>query len=715
MTIAVETNRISYAGNGGTVAFAVPFPFHAQGDLVVLAITDSTGLETAQVLTTDYTISGSQDTLTHYPNGGTVTMTTAPASGVTLTIYRDPPVIQSADLVENDNLPAESVEAEFDYVTMLIQRIADLASRSLRQTDGDSPDIGALPNILLRANKYLAFDSSGDPEAVDAATASGTSVTAAGTPTARLLSAWMADVGNPYAWGATGDGTTSDQTALVNLFADAYSGGYGVFVPDGVFLSTATIPHFHDVVKFGPGLIKRGSDFFAVDPSKNPGATNRFYVATTGVDTNDGLTSSQPFLTVQAAGDTLYKYSYGDVTWKIVHAAGTYPPSSFGSFTRPFPTPNRVQWLGPVKATGTAPTAIFQGTGGVLENGLYVQNYIRAQVEDIWFKRCRTAGSVNGSGFSSGINADGRCDLYTRNVWTDECDAGIRHSNGTQGRIEGGRHGSVTVNAVDIDFLRHCEGSVSYNSSAADPLGITGTALKGSVNGIRAQEFSMVHADFCYFDGNTTGAILTNGSRIDSISSVYNTCALGIDARINSIIGITGNTFTSCTNDMILRSGSRFAGTTISEATDIGPPVLEIDAVGGTTQSATPVSVYSKDFAAKELQTRGAGFILTLTCAVTGTTDTKTVVVAFGGTTLLTATIASGTLAYKIIVELVQVTAASAQKVYTRILQTGADEVAAYTATAIDLTAAKTLSVTHQVTNTADLNRVAFTKLEITH
>lgn len=166
MTISATTNRVTYTGNGATTAFAFAYPFHSQADLVVIETVIATGVQTTKALTTDYTVSGTTDAQGHYPDGGTVTALTAPASTVTWTIYRDPSAVQSTDFVQNDDLPAESLESALDYQTLLNQRTRDMITRSLRQPEGDSTNIDYLPAKVTRASKYLAFDSDGSPVAV---------------------------------------------------------------------------------------------------------------------------------------------------------------------------------------------------------------------------------------------------------------------------------------------------------------------------------------------------------------------------------------------------------------------------------------------------------------------------------------------------------------------------------------------------------------------
>ena len=177
MTIASTTNRISTVGNDVTTAYPVAFPFHAKADLIVVSTVIATGVQTTKTLTTHYTISGTPDALGHYSSGGSVDFVTAPASTERITIYRDPARTQGLDLVENDSLPAESVEAQFDYLTMLVQRVSDLIGRSLRQPDGDSANVATMPALVDRISSYAGYDASGDPVALSAPTS--TSITSA--------------------------------------------------------------------------------------------------------------------------------------------------------------------------------------------------------------------------------------------------------------------------------------------------------------------------------------------------------------------------------------------------------------------------------------------------------------------------------------------------------------------------------------------------------
>jgi len=178
MTVSSTQNRKSYAGNGVTTAFSFPYYFLVDSDLVVLSVNDTTGVSTTLALTTDYTVAGAGD-----PAGGTVNALVSPATGVTLSIYRDPAKTQLTDFVNNDDLDASTLENAFDRQTMIAQRQDDIIARSMRFPDSDpASSIGDIPNSVARANQTLIFDADGKPSA--------------GSITSDTINAAMSDVVN---------------------------------------------------------------------------------------------------------------------------------------------------------------------------------------------------------------------------------------------------------------------------------------------------------------------------------------------------------------------------------------------------------------------------------------------------------------------------------------------------------------------------------------
>ena len=160
MTVSSSNNRDDYAGNGSTTSFAVTFRFLQNSD-VKATIRDSSGGETLQVETTNYTLTGAGDA-----GGGTLVMLVAPPTGETLTILRDVPATQETDYVENDEFPAESHEDALDKLTMLVQQQAEDSTRHMGFSETVSDATGSAVELsqdkTQRADKLLGFDSAGN-------------------------------------------------------------------------------------------------------------------------------------------------------------------------------------------------------------------------------------------------------------------------------------------------------------------------------------------------------------------------------------------------------------------------------------------------------------------------------------------------------------------------------------------------------------------------
>ena len=157
MTVSSTTTRNSYSGNGSTTTFAYGFKIFADADLTVI-LRASTGAETVQSLTTNYTVTNAGNA-----NGGNVVFGTAPASGVTVVIRRNMAQTQSTDYTANDPFPAESHEDALDRLTFIAQQQQEEVDRSLKLSRTNTMTsteftVGATD----RASKVLAFDSSGE-------------------------------------------------------------------------------------------------------------------------------------------------------------------------------------------------------------------------------------------------------------------------------------------------------------------------------------------------------------------------------------------------------------------------------------------------------------------------------------------------------------------------------------------------------------------------
>jgi hypothetical protein len=160
MTVSSSARRISYAGNGSSTGFAVPFKFLERGDLrLVLRL--SSGAESVLALDTDYAVAGAGN-----DSGGTVTAVVAPPAGSTLLIKRVTPRLQPVDFTPFDAFPAETQERALDRGILITQEDGDELSRALVVPETDSA-IGSLtlPSVAARGSRILAFDAAGVPVA----------------------------------------------------------------------------------------------------------------------------------------------------------------------------------------------------------------------------------------------------------------------------------------------------------------------------------------------------------------------------------------------------------------------------------------------------------------------------------------------------------------------------------------------------------------------
>ena len=194
MTISTTTIKNSYSGNGSTTTFNYTFKITDQDDIDVI-IRSSSGTETTKTITTHYTVTGVGNS-----GGGTVVFTAGniPASGETVVLRRSTPLTQGVDLIENDPLPANTLEDAFDKLTSISQELQEQLDRSLKvskTTSITSPEFTS--DASARADKLLGFDSTGNQlvaniSSTSAAQAATSATNAASSATAAANSATAA-------------------------------------------------------------------------------------------------------------------------------------------------------------------------------------------------------------------------------------------------------------------------------------------------------------------------------------------------------------------------------------------------------------------------------------------------------------------------------------------------------------------------------------------
>ena len=183
MTISTTTIKNSYSGNGSTTTFNYTFKITDQDDIDVI-IRSSSGTETTKTITTHYTVTGVGNA-----NGGTVVFTSGniPSGTETVVLRRSTPLTQGVDLIENDPLPANTLEDALDKVTSITQELQEQLNRSLkvsRTATINTPEI--TDDATARGGKLLGFSADGN--SLDA-TIDGTGVAASATAAASSATA----------------------------------------------------------------------------------------------------------------------------------------------------------------------------------------------------------------------------------------------------------------------------------------------------------------------------------------------------------------------------------------------------------------------------------------------------------------------------------------------------------------------------------------------
>ncbi len=142
--------------NGSTTVFPITFDYGNDANNVeVILLTVATGATSTLTPNTDYTVDAATDQ---------VTTTTTYSSDYQLLIQPNPPRTQTIDLEKNGVFDADTIDGGFDKGA-IIDQIHDVEiGRSLRVVD---TPVDSLPGKTARKDKYLKFDSNGDPIPVD--------------------------------------------------------------------------------------------------------------------------------------------------------------------------------------------------------------------------------------------------------------------------------------------------------------------------------------------------------------------------------------------------------------------------------------------------------------------------------------------------------------------------------------------------------------------
>lgn len=157
--INAVARRVVLSGSAGTGPYAFTFEIIATTDVNVFLDT------TLLTLSTDYTVTiNANGTGSVSLNTGTTNVPNTPSASNTVTIIGSRNIERTTDFVTAGDLTASSLNEQLDSGVIFDQQISERVDRAILGNVTDPTNISMqLPTVTDRANKYLAFGSSGEP------------------------------------------------------------------------------------------------------------------------------------------------------------------------------------------------------------------------------------------------------------------------------------------------------------------------------------------------------------------------------------------------------------------------------------------------------------------------------------------------------------------------------------------------------------------------
>lgn len=155
MTISDNYIPLHQIGNSVTTQFSSDWAVLDSDYIRVYLESVATGIQTLQILGTDFT-------LVFSASGFTVTFTVAPTSANYVVIGRDVADDQTNPYSTSKGFQGPTLEDSLDKLTAITQDLRDITKRSVVAPVGDMATNLNLPPAPLRALHVLAFDSSGN-------------------------------------------------------------------------------------------------------------------------------------------------------------------------------------------------------------------------------------------------------------------------------------------------------------------------------------------------------------------------------------------------------------------------------------------------------------------------------------------------------------------------------------------------------------------------
>lgn len=357
MGISSTTNRVAYLGDGSSATFPFAYYFDGQADLKVFLYGSSVGSITQQTINTNYTISGTANSEGVYSQGGSVIFTSAVPSTHMVVITRSPSQIQDYTLVQGGQINSKAVVNQFDYMTLLIQRLQDQATRAVGLYDGQGSAFDTkIPPQGLAAGSVIMTNSSATGFAVgptgdQVATAQSSAIQALASAVAANLSAANAAISDASAQSsalsATNNAILAGSAALSASISASIVGSSAFW---GSTAQSAAVSATNQAVLSGSGALS-ASNSAALAASGALSATNQAVLSASGAlsATNQAILAAAsagsitlPLPVASGGTGTQGAVPFAVAVWQGSSAIGTAGPTVAGYLlgAGPSNTPN---------------------------------------------------------------------------------------------------------------------------------------------------------------------------------------------------------------------------------------------------------------------------------------------------------------------------------------------------------------------------------------
>lgn len=248
-------------------------------------------------------------------------------------------------------------------------------------------------------------------------------------------------------------------------------------------------------------------------------ASRTYYVATTGIDSNDGLSASTPFLTVQRAVDVIYGLDCVTYSITIQIADGTYAPAS-GSRVAYFPCPILGSGVITIQGNPGTPTNVILSSTSTQAIEANIQSITVKDVKLTTTTSGNCLGALGGATISfSGVDFGTCAGIHIKgNAAFVTATGNYTVSGGAQYHAFASVFAYIFLANRTITFSNSPNYSISFATATFGNMALTNMTFTNgnTVTGVRyqSQQQSFINTNgggATYLPGDTAGSVILQG------------------------------------------------------------------------------------------------------------------------------------------------------------------------------------------------------------